>query len=241
MERDRRGVLRAAGFALLAPGFCALPLRAQAPRRAFAPPSEPMIYTRRLERSLAGGARFRVSRSFAVHFQQREGGYWVEGEQVGVEVEAPEALAEFADLERQRVERTLFPLTLDTDGLIAGLSDYRAPQQLEQAVQEVLTRVARLGLPEEADAARFASAVHVQSEVLVSALPIDLFAPLAERDSATRTFDLPGGAQGQVSVLYTAEETPGTGLMRSALREVVTQLDGVHRRTAENWTLVPHG
>ena len=242
MAHDRRDVLRAASVALLVPGLSALPRVALAADGPFAPPDEPMVYTRQVERSLVGGARFLVSRRFNVRFlAQRGGGFRVEGEQADVDVEAPAALAEFAELERQRLERSLFPLLLDHSGRIAASSEYVRPPQLELALAEVLARIEHLALPKpaEADARAFLSAVHARSEALVSHLPVDLFAPAGERISAVRTFDLPNGAKGQVSVTFVAEAEPRTGLMRTARREVVTELSGTRRSTVEHWTLLP--
>ncbi len=242
MAHDRRALLRAGAFALLVPALGVAPRLALARGGGFAPPAAPMLYTRRLERALPEGARFMVSRSFAVHFHPQASGFCIEGEQVAVDVEAPIVLAEFAQLERTRQELALFPIQLDATGLIAQDALYSPPRQLEEAVEAVLASVARLAAagPAEMDAALFASAVRGKSEALVSHLPPDLFAPAGEQSSATRRFVLPGGDEGEVSVTYRAEADPATGLMRTALREVVTRVEGTSRRTVENWTLAPH-
>src|SRR3990170_5977639 len=96
---DRRAVLRLAAGMLLLPWTSVAAAHPARPATGFAPPDGPMLYTRRLERALAGGARLVVSRSFAVRFRHAAEGFKVEGEQVGVEVEAPESLAGFARIE----------------------------------------------------------------------------------------------------------------------------------------------
>jgi hypothetical protein len=92
---DRRAVLRYAAVALLWPALASAPLRVAAQGPRFAPPVGPMLYTRRLERGLADGAAFTVSRSFEIRFEPADGGYRVDGAQVDVAVEAPDALAAF--------------------------------------------------------------------------------------------------------------------------------------------------
>jgi len=243
--RDRRQVLRAAAAALVLPLLGTSTIaRAQgsAQGRAFSPPPGSMLYTRRLVRSLPDDARFSVSRSFAIRFVAEAGGYRVEGEQVAVDVDAPESLEFLAAMERDRRERALFPLLLGRDGLIEG-TDFASPPRLDQAVQAVLRRVGQLPVPDDdqAEMTRFVRAVHANAAQLLSELPRDLFAPDEERSSESRTLALPGGGEGVVTVAYTADTEPSTGLMRSAQREVVTEFGGSLRRTVESWTLVPQG
>jgi len=199
-----------------------------------------MLYTRRIEQSLPNDAHFTVSRTFAIRFREEVGGYRVEGEQVAVEVDAPESLAAFAEMERERHEQALFPLLLSHDGLIEGGDppDGAAP---DRAVQEVLHRIAELPLPadDQAELGRFARAVHANAAALLTQLPRDLFAPAEEESRHRQTLALPGGDEGNVTVAFAAETEPATGLMRSARREVVTEFGGNRRRTLESWTLVP--
>jgi hypothetical protein len=238
MPHDRRQVLHAAMAALVLP-LVSAPGLARAQGRAFAPPPGSMLYTRRLERSLPGNARFTVSRSFAIRFHQEAGGYRVTGEQVAVDVDAPDSLAPFAAMERERMEEGLFPLFLDQDGLIAAGADVAESPRLDQAVQEVLRRINALPVPEadQAEMTSFVRAVHANAAQLLTELPRDLFAPDGERSRHSRTVALPGGGEGVVTVGYTAETEPSTGLMRNAEREVVTEFAGSLRRTLERWTL----
>ena len=240
MAHDRRRLLFTAATALLLPTLGAWPRTARAHGKTFTPPHGPMLYTRRLERSLPGDAHFKVSRSFMIRFQEAAGGYRVDGEQVAVEVDAPDSLAPFAEIERQRRELALFPLLLDLHGLIAPSTEAADPPRLDQAVQEVLSRIARLPVPgaDKEELTRFVRAVHANAADLLTELPRDLFAPDGQHGSQTRTLPLPGG-EGLVTVTYTAETEPATGLLRSARREVVTEFGGSLRRTLESWTLVP--
>ena len=72
-------------------------------------------------------------------------------------------------------------------------------------------------------------------------LPRDLFAPPDAPRTEHGEVALPGGELGEVTVTFTALRDPATGLMRQALREVVTALEGDRRRTLESWRLDPLG
>lgn len=236
---DRRALLRLAAGALLLP-FASAAARAHAPRARFAPPHGPMRYTRRLERGLADGKSLVVSRAFEIRFVHQPSGFRVEGKQMEVEVDAPEALAAFARIEREREEQGLFPIMLDADGLIAGTA---APMsaQLDEAVREAVARIdSRQHDPaERATLLQFIGAVHQSAGRLVTELPRDLFAPPASPRTESREIALPGGGAGEVTVTFAAAADPATGLMRQAVRAVLTQLEGDERRTVENWSLAP--
>src|SRR5687768_14615177 len=133
---DRRTVLRLATGALLLPLASAVAAHPASPLSRFSPPDGPMLYSRRLERMLVDGAIFSVVRRFEVRFEHRAGGYQVDGRQIDVEVEAPEQLAAFARIEREREERGLFPLLLDEGGTIAGGAGKPFATRLDAAVRE---------------------------------------------------------------------------------------------------------
>lgn len=240
MIADRRQLLRFAAAAALMPAFMSRSAGA-APTARFAPPPGPMRYTRELRRELGVNAALTVSRSFAVRFVPLAGGYRVEGEQVEVRVDAPEELAQFAALERQRREIGLFPLLLDGAGLIHGAEVPVDTAQLDIAVRQAIARFAHAGAsPDElAEHQRFVSALHQGAAAILTALPKDLFAP-GDPDRTTRqNVALPDGAAGEVTVRFTAQADPGTGLMERAMREVLTELSGERRRTVEDWNLAP--
>lgn len=239
---DRRTLLRAAAAALLLPIAGAASERAMASSGArFVPPAGPMLYTRRLERGLKDGASIVVSRSFSVVFQRQGDGYRVEGRQVGVDVSAPDALAEFARIERERKEPGVFPLILGPSGLIQGTDGPRSSSTVEAALREATSRIrAREMAPADKDALQqFILAIHQSAGKLVSELPADLFAPIQPERRESREVALPDGEAGEVTVLFTAQADPVTGLMREAVREVVTALGSDQRRTVESWQLAP--
>jgi hypothetical protein len=236
----RRALLRLAGWTAALPLLPIVPATAQ-PALRFAPPTGPMLYTRRLERGLAGGASLTVSRGFAVRFAPESDGYRVEGEQIEVAVEAPERLATLARLERERVETGVFPLSLDAVGAIRGVPPFAASAQLDAAVREVSARLDESPRTpaERAELHAFVEAVHRSAGQLVTALPHDLFAPVDCPREESRAIALPAGGAGQVRTSFTATRDPATGLMREARREVVTEVSGDLRRTVESWTLAP--
>lgn len=240
IRAGRRALLRLAGVAITLP---LMPIVSAAARTAgrFAPPAGPMLYTRRLDRELAGGARFTVSRSFAVRFVPEANGFRVDGEQVSVAVDAPEPLAALARLERERVETALFPLQLDSGGAISGSSRFTQGEQLDEAVREVTARIEQAAhTAAERQAMRaFVDAVHRSAGELVTELPRDLFAPGDVPREESRAIMLPGGETGQVRMTFAAARDPATGLMREARREVVTEVAGDIRRTVESWSLAP--
>ena len=240
---NRRTVLRYTAAAALLPMASAAGAHPATRLSRFSPPDGPMLYVRRLERALPGGARMVVSRSFAIRFRHENEGFLVEGEQVGVEVEAPEALAAFARIEREREEHGLFPLLLDSNGAIAAGILVPMATRLDAAVRETLAVLdGQVHDPaERAELMRFVAAFHQSAGKLVTQLPHDLFAPPATPRSERREVALPGGETGEVTVTFSAARDPATGLMRQARREVVTALHGDLRRTLESWQLAPLG
>lgn len=239
---DRRTLLRRAAAAALLPLVAQIPVGPLAAAgRAFAPPAYPMRYARRLVRNLVGGARFTVERQFAVQFNPTPEGWALTGEQVGVEVEAPDALAAFARLERERVEQGLFPLMLDQSGQITGGPDLAQAVDLGEAVQaaqQMIDRSAR-GPADKAEMLAFVSALHQSAARLTSALPADLFRPVDIPRMRRSDVALPDGEQGQVTASFTARTDPASGLMVTAERKVITAIAGDRRETVESWTLQP--
>lgn len=240
---DRRTFLLAA--AAMLPAIASRDAFAQAgagdAAPVIAPPPQPMIYTRRLVRSLIGGARIVVERSFAIRFTRSATGFVVEGEQISVEVETPEQLAWLGELERKRVEYGIFPLQLDHRGrILSGEYVWDGPE-IEAALRGVAERVEQMNASAgEREALKgFVTAVHEAGAHIVSALPTDLFAPSEIDRRASREIVLPHGTEGTVSTLFSAQRDPRTGLMRSARREVVTAIEGDQRHTIETFTLVP--
>ena len=205
------------------------------------PPMQPMIYTRRLERSLVGDAQIVVERKFAIHFVPLPTGYRVEGHQIAVEVQTPEQLASLAQLERERVEGGIFPLELDREGrIMTGEVGPEAPE-IDEALRDIDARLDALKPSEDERQIllSFVEAIHAAGASIVSRMPQDLFAPLVAERTDSRAIALPQGGEGEVSTVFSARRDLATGLMSSARREVVSAIAGSSRRTVETFTLEP--
>ena len=240
---DRRRLLLMAGALLPAlasrPVF-GQPLNGPLERpRAFAPPARQMVYTRRLVRELAGGAQMSVERRFAVRFEHLPGGgFLVEGEQIGVEVAAPDKLARLAELERQRIEHGIFPVHLDARGwIVSGTLEEDVPA-IQAAFDHVMQAVETLDISaqERAGVRDFIAAIHQAGGTIISSLPTDLFAPADGDRTDRREITLPMG-EGTIATHFTARRNLATGLMEHARREVITSLADEKRRTTEEFTL----
>jgi hypothetical protein len=192
-----------------------------------------MVYRRTLERSLPGGAMFRVSRDFSVRFEEAGAGFVLTGEQVSARVDAPANLADLAALERQRVEVGIFPLLLDGFGQIIDGQEPAQSGEVARAVSDIRQRFGNEG----AEASALIAAVHQAGTRLTAELPHDLFAPHESPREAREEITLPWGDRGEVLTVFEAERDPLTRLMRSARREVVTRLGNDERRSSEFWEL----
>jgi len=237
----RRALLRLVAAGALAPALAGRGM-AHEVGGAFEPPLTPLLYTRRLVRGLRGGYRLTVTRSFAIRFAPRTaGGYEVGGEQVAVEVAAPEKIASFAELERNRIETGLFPLKLDDRGLIERGPGLVPSELLDQAVAEARRMIGAREAPsvEQAEAESFVQLVHQTGVGLAAHLPPDLFAPASHSRTEWRAIELPGGEVGEIEVLFIADADPRTGLMSRARREIATVMGGDRRTTEEDWILAP--
>ena len=239
---NRRALLRLAAGCALAPALASRISAHDVGGVVFEPPAAPLLYTRRLVRELRGGYRLAVTRSFAVRFARLPaGGYQVGGEQVAVEVAAPEKMASFAELERGRVETGVFPLVLDGRGLIEHGPGLVSSQLLDRAVAEARRMIGARAVPaaERSEAEAFVQLVHQAGAGLAAYLPQDLFAPASHSRTERRAIDLASSEAGEIEVLFTADADPRTGLMSRARREIVTMIGGDRRITEEEWTLSP--
>ena len=237
----RRALLRLAVAGTLCPNLATRAAAHVAGSPRFEPPATPLRYARRLVRELRGGETIAVARNFSVRFVPLPaGGYEVEGEQVGIEVAAPEKMAPFAELERSRVESGVFPLRLGTRGLIEQGPEFTSSQLLDTAVAEARRLIGGATAADaRAEAEIFLQLVHRAGATLAAHLPTDLFAPCEHARTERREIALPGSQTGEVEVRFTAEADPRTGLMSHASREIVTTIGSDRRTTQEHWTLGP--
>lgn len=238
---DRRTALRLALAATLVPALLSRHAKAQHfSGGLIAPPEAPMRYSRIVSRDMVDGRSFRVARSFAVEFRRFDQGFMLHGRQVEVAVDAPAPLTQFAELERGRDESGLFPLALDPFGrILSPGSDLGDQADVGRAIERAFAALSRqqLAQDERATLEGFVAALHAAGGALVAHLPVDLFAPAGGPRQQEQQVALPDGSQGRVLTQFEAELDDGTGLMRSAMREVVTEVNGNRRTTNESWSL----
>lgn len=208
----------------------------------FSPPSEPMLFTRKLRRDLAPGAVIEVVRRFEIRFVRNEAGFRVEGRELGCDVSAPQSLAMLAQIEQRRKEDGLFPMQLDPGGMIvSGPLGPAAPESVALAVDEALARIGRSHLPagDRANAREFVLGIQMLGSGLTSRLPPRLFTGFGETSQEQRDLPLPDGGFGQLRVTVSAVPGPRGNLFDHGERVVVTQVGGSERRWVEQWTLTP--
>lgn len=204
-------------------------------------PEGEMRLVRRVTRCLGDGHSIIVEREWIVDFSSRGIGWAVDGRQQSVDVEAPERLAPIAELERRRVCTELFPLELDGGGMISENSERISPLDLDKVA------AAAKGVLDEQGASsdevkhfhRFMAQLQQSASSLISSLPADLFFPVAKPFAETRTIAMPGGQTGEIELSYKAIAHPGSGLLDSSHREVVTRVGGTEMRSSESWHMRP--
>ncbi len=238
---DRRGALRLALAAAIAPTFASSQAQAQAVTGGLIdPPTGPMTYRRTVSRDLVDGKSFSVSRFFTVEFHRFAEGFMVHGQQVDVAVNAPEELSPFAGMEAARDESGLFPLAIDPFGLMLSYDQHAAAgPAIQQAVDRTLSalRDQQMLQEERAMLSAFVAAVHSAGNRITAHMPVDLFAPAGPLRQEELSIALPDGGEGHVVTRFSGETDSNTGLMRFASREIVTEVGDNRRMTSESWNL----
>ncbi|MFC3175062.1 hypothetical protein ACFOD9_12455 [Novosphingobium bradum] len=238
---NRRRLDRALGMALAAlavpAGLAAAPA-AQAQAAPFRAPAGPLVLTRELRRTLADGQQLVVRRRYHIQISASAAGFTVTGDLAGVEVEAPAAMADLAEVERQRPDTGLFPLELDRSGLIVARPAPTETVELGGARKAMTAYLARTDLtPAERTAALgMAARLQAQGQAQGNAWPADLFRPMPGERREQREMTLPDGRSGQVTVTVAASDGPG-GVLEHMERRVITELDGTERLSLERWSL----
>jgi len=236
----KRGAFLAAGMAALLPaallgGMALAAPRASLPR--FVPPTNGLVLTRTLWRSLHDGGQIMVRRRYAVQFVAENGGYRLEGQLIEATVDAPAGLAALADLERKRPESGLFPVLLDRDGRI--LDDGALPSAADHAraaeVARGLIAAAPLGALDKKEAGRQIARI-AAAPGAIGHIPADLFTPHTGERRERRRLAVPGGMEGEVEVAVTVAADRVDGLPHSVERVVTTMLAGTTRVSREVWS-----
>ena len=238
MASTRRGALTAVlGFGISA-SFLPARVLASGP---LALPDGPLRFTRKLTRSLSGGAELRVERSWRVTMGAQGRGYTVLGEQIAVSVDGPSSLAELAALEEARSTDGMWPILLSGSGLVVGAGRAIRDDDIARAAttaRAIIERRVPAGSQREARMRYLADLLNAGAPLL-EAIPHDLFFPTAQPLRAVRAVDLPGGLSGEFEVSYTAVAVPGMGWLDHATRQVTTRLEGSEQTAREEWHLRP--
>lgn len=231
-------LLGVAMVALVAPAaLCAAPATlASAPQ--FRAPTGPCVLTREVRRTLADGQEIVIRRRYAIRFAPIADGTRVDGDLIGVEVEAPADMTGLADVERSRPDNGLFPLELDSAGLIVARPAAAPSVDAARARTAMAAYLQRQDLtgPERAAALTMAARLQAQAQTTGNTWPADLFRPATAPRQEQRELPLPDGRAGRITA--TIEASGGTGGLLAWLeRRVVTEMDGTARRSVERWSL----
>lgn len=199
------------------------------------------MISRTVVRTLVDGKEVRATRRYIVWFRPEPGGWRIEGELRGVDVQAPPALEPFAAIERGRAEPGLFPIRLDPAGRLIPRDD---PPVADPARQVALS----LGKTMIARSASAAS-IRDQAQALLSqvamagsggtAWPADLFHPTRPESLEQRDILLPDGSRAAIIVTVRSEGATAGSLPERVERTVQTELAGTRRTSREVWTFAP--
>lgn len=212
------------------------------PQGTFHPPADPMLFRRTLVRELPGGKAIEVARSFRIRFLRDGDGFLVDGTQVSSRVDAPEQLQALARMEEERVESGLFPMRLDTRGIVIEGPHGTMPSDISAAVQAALAQIADSGggALRQASGREFVLGLQYVASQITSLVPPNLFVGLEQTYFDEHDLPLPDGGRGTVSVRFEDRVNPASGLLDRAVREVITQVGTSRRRSIEEWSLSPY-
>lgn len=206
-------------------------------------PDGPMRLTRRIERSLHGGASLVVERSWQVGFAQSARGIEVTGEQVEAVVKAPDNLAPLAAIEQSRITDGMWPIELSPEGRIMTAGKGVRSEDLSAAMREAEAMIARLNLSAAEEGARLQTLAQFQraGNSVLDTLPADLFYPTLGPMRQAREVELANGMNGEFVVTYEATPVTPGGWLDRAERRVVTRIGASERHAHELWALAEIG
>ena len=186
---------------------------------------------------LSDGKQVVTRRTYNVRITPNGDGFRVDGNLVDVAVEAPETLRDLAEIERKRPDTGMFPMRLDSGGMLLPGKGPQSHKSTSEAVALVSKKLDAMDLtgPNKLQAQAFVGQFRERQGL--SQWPSDLFRPAPGKRRETRTIPLANGTQGQVTVDVEATITGTTGLLSSFSRTVTTRFDGDSRVSYEIWTL----
>lgn len=212
---------------------------AQAPTvAAFTAPAGPIVLTRELRRTIGRSKQIVTRRSYEIRFVPEGNGWRVDGTLISSEVEAPPEIAELAALEKTRKDVGLFPLTLDSQGMIVAQrapTDAVTTDKARIAANKAVEKI-NMTSTDKTVAKQMIQTIATQSQASGGNWPVDLFRPPAEPVIDVRNIPLPGGNQGRVTVTMQARPNSADGL-RQVDRRVLTEIGGTSRLSEETWSM----
>lgn len=233
-RRTALGVL--AGSPLAGLGICSHSIAAAPGLRL---PDRPMRLSRRLVRDLNDGNRIVVERDWLIAFVRQGRGLTVEGRQLDVRVEAPERIAEIAEIERKRSTEGQFPVLLDADGLVVSAAAAGPTGDISAAVAAAKGIIARSNrsASQKAQAQLYLAQIQRAGASMFAQMPGDLFFPRHAPVRDVQPVNLPDGTSGEFEVVYSAKADPVNGWLDEAERRIITRLAGTSRSSAELWQM----
>jgi hypothetical protein len=147
------------------------------------------------------------------------------------------------DLWRKQVNSSMFPFSLDAEGLIVADSGPAAGPipGFDEMIDTGLEMLRKSGQTEAQihDAKTFFLWLQLAAAQIVTDIPLDLFVPPPEPEQTSRAIELPGGGAGTIEVRFRGSRSPETGMMAEATREVITSTEGTSQRIVDSWAMLP--
>lgn len=202
-------------------------------------PAGACLLTRRLVRGLRDNRSITVTRSWRIEFSRQSRGIAISGEQVSVSVNAPERLKAIAKIEEERSTQGLFPVLLAPDGTIMAAGQNTTEASVDTAIElaQQLLAAAISKASEPSQHAAYLSKLQVAGSSVLDEMPGDLFYPSTEPFREVRRIALPDGSSGSFEMRWQASAQDGSGLLKTARREVITRIGESARQSSEDWSL----
>lgn len=234
----RAALLAGCAFALAASAGAENTVTRTPPATAFSAPAGSLTLTREMRRTIGRSKQIVTRRSYEIRFIPEGEGWRVDGTLISSEVEAPAELAELAALEKARKDDGLFPLTLDSQGLIVAQrapADAAATDKARAVANQAVEKI-NMTSSDKTVAKQMIQRIATQSQASSGSWPVDLFRPPVEPVIDVRSIALPDGNQGRVTVTMLARPN-STGGLQQLDRRVLTEIGGTSRLSEETWSM----
>ena len=198
-----------------------------------------MLLRRRIVRALGDGASIVVDREWMIGFSRQGTGSIVSGRQLSAKVEAPAALAAFAELEKGRSTDGMFPVLLTGSGSVLGAGDYVSASDLDRAAGEAERMIATATSSTALKSARLSGLVPMQkaNNTFTDQIPQDLFYPRASKSVTVHPVALNDSMSGEFELHYEASCAADGPWLAKAERRIVTRIGESERQTSDLWTM----